>query len=259
MDEVIFSGAYNDFKLGVRFDLNGVEEKDVAYALDFISSHIEPYAFRFSGIDVAKIERFASPKGKGLQAVCAFLTEIPAGMIKKNLADALPKQELMSAAESYLFNQLLTKAGVAFRIGNLNSSLKPSEEKPEDVIAFIAKYKDWVSVKKLGLENVQDYEVSGILSGINHTVVTKIFDFAGVNKDEALADSIAKAKRKSYGNLLGALRELEPKLTGEPEDAFVVLKVFEKLGYKPYASPEMLTDAHPDIKPPKVKGRKPKG
>jgi len=255
-DELIFTGQYKDFRLGMRFDLSGKEPKDVAAALSYISERIEPAAFAFSGIDTKKVAEFAKPAGKGVGAVAAFFEKNPAGAIRGTLGSAMKNPALMSVAESYLLNQLLMNAGVPFKAAS--SAITPKEERIEDFIGLIGNYKGWIAVKKLGLEKVQDYEVSGILSGINHTIVNKAFDFAGM-KDDALVGSVASGKRKSYGNLGAALKELEPKLTNTPDDAYIVCKVCENVGYKPYASPEMLTNAHPDIKPPKVKGRKPKG
>jgi len=259
-DEIIFTGAHKDFRLGISFDLNGASTQDVVYVLDYISSRIEPHAFSFSGIDMKKIEAFAKPTQKGLAGVCAFLDDTTPGAIKEALMKALPQPELMPVAESYLVNQLLKKAGVAFTVPGNGSNLKPAEEKPGDVIAFMAKYKDWIAIKKLGSEEAKDYEVSGILAGINHTIVNKSFDFAGAKKDESLVSSAAGGKRKSYGNLSNALSEIESKLAGSAADnAWVVARVCETLGYRPYASPQMLTEAYPDIKPPKTRGRKPKG
>ncbi len=257
-DEIIFTGAYKDFKLGMRFDLSGREPKDAAAALAYISASIEPQAFAFSGIDTKKIDEFAKPAGKGIGAVAAFFEKNPTGAIRERLSAAMEKPELMAVGETYLINQLLVKAGVQFKV-QPSPAITPKEEKIEDFVGFIGNYRGWIAIKKLGLGNVQDYEVSGILSGINHTIVNKAFDFSGVKKDDAAVDSVAKGKRKSYGNLAAALKELEPKLTGSPDDAYLVCKVCENLSYKPYASPEMLTAAHPDIKPPKVRGRKPKG
>lgn len=258
-DEIIFSGSYKDFKFGVHFNLDGRQESEVAKVLGYISSSIEPYAFRFSGIDTKMIEDFAKPAGKGIPAIYGFLESNPQAKIRNSLAKALPDPKLLPAAESCFFNRMLSKAGAEFKISASEPPLKASGEKLEDQIAFIGKYKSWIAIKKLSLDDVKDYEVSGILSGINHSIVNKAFDFAGMNKDDAAVSSITKGKRKSYGNLVLCLRELESKLTGSADDAYVVCKVMETLGYRPYASPGMLTNAHPDIKPPKVRGRKPKG
>jgi hypothetical protein len=198
------------------------------------------------------IDSFAS-SGKGISGIISFLDTNSPGTIKQAIGKNLLKPELVTAAESYLFNRLLSKAGVDFKPKG-EAALAATEEKTEDFIGFIGKFGNWISIKKLGLEKVQDYEVSGILSGINHTAVNKAFDFAGMKDDSG---SVMKGKRKSYGNLTDSLKDLEGKLSGD--DAMTVCRVFEGIGFRPYASPEMLTAAYPDIKPPKVKGRKPKG
>ncbi len=250
-DEIIFSGSYKDLELGVRFDLNGKRQGDVAHILSYLSSEIEPYAFRFSGIDTKGIDGFAKIDGKGVAAVCSFL-EDRSSEWNRWIKGRLENPKLMPAAESYLFNTLLRKAGVSFKIGS-ETSAKPEKEEISDVIAFVGKYKDWVAIKKLGLGKVKDYEVSGILGGINFTAVNKAFDFAGIEKDDALVQRLTKGKRKSYGNAALCLKELGS------ADAYVVCKALETLGFRPYASSHMLTDAYPDIKPPKQRGRKPKG
>jgi len=258
-DEVIFSGAYKDFKLGLKYDMTGKTPEQVALVLAQISAKIEPYAYKFSGIDTDTIARFATPKGTGLSAVCGFFDSTPPSEIKETLAKSIPKPELMSAAESYLLNQLLTKAGVGFKAQVQGGAIEAEDEEPGDTIAFIGKFKEWVAIKKLCVERVMDYEVSGILSSINYTIVNKAYEFSGGKKDEAAAEAISKGRRRSLGNISLCLKDLAEKSgTGAPEP-YLVMKVLDNLGYKPYASPDMLTAAYPDIKPPKVRGRKPKG
>ncbi|MCI0504051.1 DUF2666 domain-containing protein [Candidatus Micrarchaeota archaeon] len=257
-DEIIFTGAYRDFSLGIRFDLSGRKPEEVAGALAYISASIEPHAFRFSGIDTKKIDEFAKPAGNGLAAAYGFLEAKGPGGVKDALLKAVPDANLLPAAESYFFSRLLSGAGVPFKVAPTQAA-RPEQEKIEDFIGFVGKFGPWIAIKKLGLEKVQDYEVSGILAGINHTVVNKAFDFAGVKKDDAIVASAAGGKRRSYGNVALVLREIEQKMGGDSGDAYLVCKALETIGYKPYASPEMLSVAHPDIKPPKVRGRKPKG
>jgi len=256
-DEIIFTGEYKDFKLGVRYDLSGKSEGEVAAILSHLSETIEPHAFRFSGVDLEKIDAIVKISGGGIDAVCGFLEGTPPGVMKEALGKALPDPKLKPAAESYLLNRLLSKAGVLFKAKP--EPVKGEEEKIEDFIGFIGKFGKWIAIKKLGVEKVADYEVSGILSGINHTIVNKSLDFAGLKRDDAAVQSAVGGKRRSFGNIAVALRAIAPKLDGTANDAYLVCKTLEALGYKPYASPEMLKDAHPDIKPPKVKGRKPKG
>jgi len=257
-DEIIFTGAYKDFSLGIRFGLSGKKPEEVAAMLAYISANIEPHAFRFSGIDTKKIDDFVKLSGKGIPAAYGFLEATGPGGIKSALLNAVPNPLLLPAAESYFFSRLLVSAGVPFKVA-ATTQFKPEQEKIGDFVGFAGKFGTWIAIKKLGLDKVQDYEISGILAGINHTVVNKAFDFAMMKKDDAIVAQAAGGKRRSYGNVTLVLKELEPKLNGDAGDAYIVCKALETVGYKPYASPEMLSNAHPDIKPPKVKGRKPKG
>lgn len=258
-DEIIFSGSYKDFRLSVRYGLDGRNEQEVAAILNEISSKIEPFAYKFSGIDTKAVADFADPRGSGLDAVCAFLEKTPAGAIKSALSKAVPKPELMDAAESYFLNRLLLKAGVSFKATQTAPPPKGEDEELGDTIAFIGKYRNWIAIKKLGLEGAQEYEVSGILSGVNFSIVNKAFDFSGKKAGPEEAESISKGKRRSIGNIALCLKELAGRSTAGKPDPYLVLKVLDNLGYKPYASPDMLTEAYPDIKAPKVRGRKPKG
>jgi hypothetical protein len=260
-DEVILCGAYKDFRKELRYGLGSADTMEVAHVLGAISDAVEPHAFSLSGIDVAGIRAYAKPAGAGLPAIIEFLKSNPQGQIKEKLKSLCPVPELLPAAESCLFNLLMAGAKVTFRMGDsvAKPATMPSKEPAEDTIAFVGKYKGWISIKKLGLENVRDWEVSAILSAISHTSVNKAFDFSGVEKNDALVSKVAAGRRKSYGNLADALGAILPELkNGRLADAYVICKVFETIGYKPYASPEMLSDAHPEVKPPKVRGRKPK-
>ena len=260
-NEIFFIGKYKDFRLGVHFGLGGKTPQDAAYALGYISQRISEQAFHFSGINIAKIKSFARPEGKGIRGIISFLEKNPQALIKEALLEGIADEKLLPAAESFFFSQMLTNAQVAFRITDdlIKSDIVPEEIEPEGKIAFVGNYGGWISIKKLSLGEVQDYEVSGILSGIENTIANKAFGFSGCKSSDEAVNKLVKGK-KSIGNLTEALKGLDASLSGNAlDDAYLVCKVFEKQGYKPYASPEMLTNAYPDIKPPKVKGRKPKG
>lgn len=256
-DEIIFSGAYKGFKLETRFDLSGATDADVSAILAYISDCIEPAAYGFSEIDVAKVGSFASPSGKGMAAVLSFLKGASPSGIKDALLSACPDSNLVPAAESLMLNTLFKKAGVAFKPGP-QLSIKAEPEVSEGQMAFVGRFGKWMAVKKLSLENVQDWEVSALLCGVNHTVISKAFDLSGAKKDDALVSELASG-RKSLGNLVSSLETLQGRLSGKPlDDAYVVNRVCTGLGYPPYATPTMLMKAHDEVKPPKIKGRKPK-
>ena len=241
-DEIVILGEYKQFKCGEHYNLKNASTSDGIAVLMKISDSIEWYAYEFSGIDKKKIDAFVNVDA-GLKSVCVFLKSFKRDAL---LPAAQNKNTMLPIAESYLVNQLLTKAGVLFK-PLASTSLKPTAETIGSQIAFVGKYQNWLAIKKLSIDSkTQDWEVAGILSGINHTIVNKAFEFAGASGDTG-------SGRKSFGNLAAALEKVDEK------NAYLVCKTCEGFGYKPYASPEMLMAAYPDIKAPKVKGRKPKG
>lgn len=240
-DELILLGDYKTFKVAERYNLKTVEVKDMAGLLVKVSNIIEPFVYEFSGIDIKKIDSLITV-GKGMSAVCSFLKSLKRDSL---LPACNGKTTMLPIAESYLLNKLLTKAGVSFK-PVINCSLKPEAQKAKDQVVFIGNYKGWLAIKKLGVTpKTEDWEVSGILSSINFTIVNKSFGFAGLSGN-------ASSGRKSFGNLALELEKIDA------TNPYLVCKTCEGFGIKPYASPEMLMDEYPDIKPPKVKGRKPK-
>jgi len=257
-NEVLFLGKFKDFDFCVRFDLTGKAETDVAFALASINQGIEETAFRFSGIDCEKVRNLVTVNGGGLNAAVNFLSSTKPGGLRSSLLSACKNELLLSVAECYFFNQLFEKSRVPYKItpSMVSSSLKPTSEKPEDQIVLMGRFEKakWIAIKKLSLDpKTEDWEVSGILSGINNTIVHKAFNFAN-----ASGTPFAVAGRKSLGNVVEALKKFVP--SGNAiNDAYALNMTMENLGYKPYANPGMLSAAHPGIKGVKLKGRKPKG
>lgn len=244
-DEIIFSGKYKGLNLNVRYGLKGASEKDVAGVLVEIIKTIEPLAYQFSEIDYRKVEEIASKAGKDLASIAKFIRE---NSVRKMLEGTVKDVKLITAAESYFFNRALTNTGIAL-LPDVKCSIKPETEKVEGQIVFVGKYGKWTAIKKLALEEgIKDWEVSGLLSGIVQTTVNKSFEFSGETSDVG-----AGKRRKSFGAAADLLEELVGK------NAYLVVKSLENLGYAPYAHPGMLTAAHPEIKPPKPRGRIAKG
>lgn len=240
-DELILLGDYKTFKVAERYNLKNASAQDVAGLLVKVSNLIEPCVYEFSGIDTNKIDSMITV-GKGISAVCSFLK-----LFKRDslLPACNGKTTMLPIAESYLLNRLLTKAGVSFK-PVFGCQLKPEAQKAKDQAVFIGNYKGWLAIKKLSVNpKTESWEVSGILSSINFTIVNKSFDFSGLKGN-------ASSGRKSFGNLALELEKIDS------TNPYLVCKTCEGFGIKPYASPEMLMDEYPDIKPPKVKGRKPK-
>jgi len=241
-DELILLGDFKGFKVGERYSLKNASAQDMAGLLVKVSNIIEPYVYEFAGIDTKKVDSLVNV-GKGMGAVCSFLKSFKRDLLLPACKD---KTTMLPIAESYLLNRLLIKAGVSFKPA-VPCTLKSESQPAKNQVVFIGNYKGWLAIKKLAVnDKTEDWEISGILSSINFTLINKSFDFAGLKGNTS-------SGRKSFGNLASELEKIDV------TNPFLVCKTCEGFGYKPYASPEMLMDEYPDIKPPKIKGRKPKG
>jgi len=254
-DEIVFSGKYKDFDFSVRFDLGKAEEKDVAAGLLHVSEKIEEPAYMFSGLDLKKVDEVAK-KCSSIEEIVGYLDANP---IRKMLEPSVNNKKLLPAAESCFFNLLFKKSGIKLR-PEIPLKLKAEKIKEEGRIAFIGKYKNWTAIKKLSLKEVdEDWEVSGILSGINHSIVNKALEFSCKNyaKVEEKAKAAAKGKRKSIKAAAEALDTIKGEINSECGPVLLT-KTLEALKYYTYITPFVLVDAYPDLKPPKPRGRMPK-
>lgn len=251
-DEITFLGQYKDFNFNVTFDLNNKSEKDAAAAMDYVRKHIEKYAYEFAPVNLNKVRMlFKDVKISNLSDLAQFL-EVK--KLRDELITTVPMPELVPVAESALLWMLFEKIGISLMTDE-KLTISPQKAEFEDTIALIGKYKNWTAIKKLSLEGSKDYEISGILSGITYTLVQKSLEFASKMPDAKNIAKVSSGKRKSFGNLAAALRAAtENNLTDGPS----LIKVCEAVGYFPYPTTSLLSDAYPSIKPPKVKGRKPK-
>ncbi len=231
-DEIIFIADYNGLKKGIRYDLSNASEKDVASVLVNLSDYIEPYAYRFVGVDYdaleAQIPSSVSPAD--------FLKD------NKKLWTSTCKGELKSIIESCFLNILLRKANIPFK-PVLKMSLQEEKQDLDSGIFFIAKYNNWVAIKKLGAEGKKPHELGGLLAGIDSTIINKSYDLLSMERPKTKG-------RKSFNALVDVLESLDPK------DPAHNLGSLESLGFTPYPTLEVLVKIYPDLKIPKRRGRK---
>jgi hypothetical protein len=246
-------GAYNGWKFGYVFQLEGKGEGNVAYALAKIADEIEEKAYMHCGMDTKGIdEATKDAKGKGIKEMVSFLERFKPGDAFERACGE--KKELRPAAESYFFNRVLMAFSVPYRLTAKmleEWKVEAKEKEPDDQIVFIGKYKEWVAIKKLTVPGSEEYEVGGILSNICTTIVPKAFQFAKISAN------IKTKKGKNMKNLIEMLKSAEEE--DEKQTAVNVHAAFEAYGLMPYPTLQMLEKAYPDLKVKKTKGRLPKG
>ena len=137
-------------------------------------------------------------------------------------------------------------------------------------IVFSAKYKDWIAIKKMSIDDgTKPEEVSAILASINSTLLRKSYDFVGINREqiEEYAKACAKGKRKAIGSLAEVLSmvkpgELKEKLLASCPDpkmlpiaeSFFLKSLIEAVGFRTSLDAEALTEVYPHLKIAKPRG-----
>ncbi len=148
-------------------------------------------------------------------------------------------------------------------------------DEPDQYIDFMAKYKDWVAIKKLGIrENTTPQEVAYQLAAIRAAVDRKAFSILGIKTDmlDAHAAQVTKGLRKGYESLSGALSTIKSsegkKVINESCDnkdllplaeTYLLAKIMTEIGFNVGIDQLALSKIYKELKPPKAPGRMGKG
>ncbi|MCX6775436.1 MAG: DUF2666 family protein [Candidatus Micrarchaeota archaeon] len=139
-----------------------------------------------------------------------------------------------------------------------------------DEIAFSAKYKEWISIKKMDIdEKTTPPEVVHMLSNVRESISRKAFELSGIDKGkiDAYVLGLIKGKRKGYPTLseiFGGMKQNEVRgvlLSASSEqllpiaETYLMRKLLTSLGYNADISGEMMSKIYPELKLPKPKGR----
>jgi vacuolar-type H+-ATPase subunit H len=148
-----------------------------------------------------------------------------------------------------------------------------SEER--DSIDFLAKYKEWIAIKKMSIsDDTKPEEIAFHLASIRQTIDKKAFEILSIDTKQLdeLANKITGGARKSYKALAEAIaslgsqeaRDIVAKACNGKEElqevanAYLLRKVVQNLGFDFDVNQEMLAKVYPQLKIPKPLGRKPK-
>ena len=122
-------------------------------------------------------------------------------------------------------------------------------DEPKEYIDFMARYRDWIAIKRIGIrEGTDPKEVSLYLATVKETIEPKFYKFLEIDTHalDELADSMTKGMKKGYDSLAAVLPRMNDKSVKEsilkackdPKDleieAFTTPKTFVKMfpGYK---------------------------
>ncbi len=144
----------------------------------------------------------------------------------------------------------------------------------DESIEFLAKYKDWIAIKKMSIkDDTKPEEVAFHLASIRQSVDRKAFEILGIDVAslDALAEKLLEGARKSYSGLGEAIGKLGDKEVREAvaaaakkeelqsvAGAYLLRKIINGLGFDADVNQEMLSKAYPYLKIRKPLGRQKK-
>jgi Protein of unknown function (DUF2666) len=148
-------------------------------------------------------------------------------------------------------------------------------DEPEEYIDFMAKYKDWIAIRRLGIRaDTRPEEVVMHMAGVRTLIDSKSYPMLGIKVGilDEYANKLTNGARKSYATLGKAIESLsasetksiidsacENKALTPIAEVYLLSKTITNLGYDTGINPAQMAKIFPGLKMPKVPmGRKKK-
>lgn len=143
-------------------------------------------------------------------------------------------------------------------------------DEPEEYIDFMAKYRDWISIKRIGIRpETKPEEVVHYLAGIRTTIDSKSFPMLKINTSalDEYANTLSAGMKKSYGSLASALNKMDSPETKKVlvessskelsslAEIYLLGKVISNIGFDTSINQKAISKIFPEIKTPKPLGR----
>ncbi|MDE1768041.1 MAG: DUF2666 family protein [Candidatus Micrarchaeota archaeon] len=288
-DSIDFYARYGSWTCARSISIaDSTSQKEVAAQVAAVREEAGSKAFEVLGIDQKALDNFAEkftkpfPKNDYSSLVNIYKALSSAQAEPEISKAAQGKEELKPFAKAYLFRAALRQLGLNWYLTKENkvfegkAAQKASTAVPfsSEGISFMAKYKDWISIKKLSIDkNTKPEEVAAHLSSIRMTTDRKIAQILGVDTDilDAYATEMTGKMRKSAANIEKitailsspeAKKQIESAIKGYTEirDAatiYLFSRMLQNIKVDLEVSPDTLMDMFPGLKIPKPKGRMP--
>lgn len=143
-------------------------------------------------------------------------------------------------------------------------------DEPDEYIDFMAKYKEWVSIRRLGIrEKTTPQEVVYHLAGIRTTIDSKALPLLGIKGGilDTFAKSATSGLKKKATDLSIAVAKLDsPEAKKAIDDscdnkvlipiakAYLLNKIIGNVGYYTGVDQLAMSKIFPELKPPKAPG-----
>jgi hypothetical protein len=143
-------------------------------------------------------------------------------------------------------------------------------DEPEEYIDFMAKYKDWISIRRLGIRpDTKPEEIVHHMAGVRSVIDNKSYLFLGIKTGvlDEYAGRLTSGMRKGYESLSKAVQSMsgsetksvlenscENKELTPIAEAYLLSKVVTNLGYDTGINQVTMSKIFPYLKMPKAPG-----
>lgn len=132
-------------------------------------------------------------------------------------------------------------------------------EEPSQYIDFTARYKTWISIKKMSIrKDTETAEIAFHLSGIRNAFDKKLFSLLNINTD--ILDEYAEkaiSKKKDYNSLINSLKLLNnkeiinkacDKKVKKVAEIYLLNKIIINSGFNTIITQELISKLYPELK-----------
>lgn len=285
-DSIDFFVKYRDWVEARSINCtDSTPSKEVSAYLVCVREQVANKAFEVLGIDTKILDAYSSKftktaKKNDYSSLVLIYKSLGSADAEPQINKAAQsREELRPFAKAYLFRTALQQLGLQWYVTKDNkafagkaSAHKPSTSVPfsSEGISFMAKYKDWISIKKLSIhDNTKPEEVAAQLSSIRIATDRKIPQILGVNTEnlDIYANSVTGNMRKSAANVQKVTEilcspEAKTEIDGATPDPslrdaaiiYLFATMLQNLKVDLEVSPDTLMDMFPGLKIPKPKG-----
>lgn len=135
---------------------------------------------------------------------------------------------------------------------------------PSEYVDFMVKYKEWISIKRLGIRDVtKPEEIVNHLAVVRSSIDNHAYKIMGIDTSmlEKYAQKLAMDRKKSYDSLSDAIKDLQSpeakKVIRESSPGETVAKIAESyllnavisaMKFQSGITPELMGKLYPDVK-----------
>ncbi len=285
-DSIEFFANYNGWVESRNLEVSdSTKPTEIAHELASVRSLVSDKAFEVLGIDTKTLDayakKFASSFAKNdYKSLAAAYKALGSADADSNITKAAKNSDqLKPFAKVYLLRAAAKRLGLNWYVPADNKILESKSKAnktgtpPYAGVAFMAKYKDWISIKKLSIDKeTKPEEVAAHLTSIRMATDRKLPQILGINTEELdlYANDSTNNMRKSVANLekiVDILCSDNTKKTVSkaiPSDSvrgiaviYLFGKMLQNIKMDLDVSSDTLVSMFPGLKIPKPKGRMP--